>query len=121
VQSSLPKYTFDAAVLTAIRVNAPSTGTDNSARLTVIGLNFGGLELTPSAAISGAVCSTSTWTTTTSVKCAPRKYGGQDEYPGFAQVSVTTILGTGLHLPSVSHLVAYVGDRSYRSSGGIAP
>ena len=98
VASSQAKYSFNAPVVSSAQRNAPHTGAlGSSVRLTVTGLSFGSElhEYTPTAAVSDVACSTTSWTSKTSLTCAPKGYGGSDGYPGFVQVCVSGQHGTG--------------------------
>jgi len=59
-------FSFDAPVLTAVMLNAPATG---GASLTMLGLNFGHWEYSPSADLDGVVCQTGSWTSATALSC----------------------------------------------------
>ena len=66
VGSTVLAITFDAAVLSYGLLNsAPSGGSS----VTVMGLSFGGFDFTASSALAYGACSTSTWTSGSSVHC----------------------------------------------------
>jgi surface protein len=88
--TSAPVFSFDAAVGSgAARNCAPSGGSS----VTVTGLNFGAGELSASGSLTSVdACSTSTWTSATSVGCAPQAYGGSAAVR--IAVSLSAVVGT---------------------------
>merc|ERR550537_708803 len=89
VGTGLELFSFDAPVGSSVRLNAPHTG-DGS--VTVTGLGFGVFEYTATAALGSAACSTSSWSSGTSVVCQAREYY---EYAGYVEVTVGALSGTG--------------------------
>ena len=89
VGTGLELFSFDAAVASIVWQNAPLTG-DGS--VTVTGLGFGVHEYTATAAFGSAACSTSSWSSGTSVTCqAASSY----DYAGYVEVTVGAMSGTG--------------------------
>ena len=89
VGTGLELFSFDAAVASSVELNAPHSG-DGS--VTVSGLGFGLFEYTATAALGSAACSTSLWTSGTSVACQSREYY---DYAGYVEVTVGALSGTG--------------------------
>jgi hypothetical protein len=79
-----------APVVSAASANAaPSAG----GTVTINGLSFGNPAFTPTASLTAAdACTSSAWTSATSVACAPLVYGGF-AVPR-AAVSVSAVAGT---------------------------
>mgnify|MGYP002831402822 CR=1 FL=1 len=82
-------FSFDAAVVSSIDLNAPHSG-DGS--VTVSGLGFGQVTYTATAALGSAPCSTSSWTSGTSVAC--QGMNKLDEI-STAEMTVAGVVGTG--------------------------
>ena len=89
VGTGLDVFSFDAPVASAVCWNAPLTG-DGS--VTVTGLGFGLFEYTATAALGSAACSTSSWSSASSVVCQARDYYA---YAGYVEVTVGAMSGTG--------------------------
>ena len=85
-------FTFDAPVLSALRLNSPRTG---GSLMTVTGLNFGYSELTASSVVRMQVCTTTTWNSDTTVLCHA---GIPLSAANSAMVTVTAVVGTRLNL-----------------------
>jgi len=94
--TSVGVFSFDAAVVSAVRQNAPHSG---YASVTVFGLDFGVGEHTVTAALEQGgegtlgVCVTSSWSSATSVACLSNPIGDLFKAAG---LSVNTVSGTGL-------------------------
>ena len=89
VGTGLDVFSFDAPVGSDVLRNAPLTG-DGS--VTVTGLGFGLFEYTATAALGSAACSTSSWSSASSVVCQASDYYG---YAGYVEVTVGAMSGTG--------------------------
>lgn len=75
-------FSYDAPVLTDLYGNSPLSG---AAEVTIIGINFGETDTSPTLMLDSVGCSTSTWATNSVAKCiAP--------------------VGAGLNLPVVSYM-----------------
>jgi hypothetical protein len=59
-------YTFDAPMSTQGLSNSPDSG---GASLTLIGVNYGAYDHSMTVSLSGGMCVTSSWSTTSSVFC----------------------------------------------------
>ena len=65
----------------------------SSGSVTISGLSFGRSDFTPTASLAVTdVCSSSAWTSATTVACAPQAYGGSAA--GRTAVSVSAVAGT---------------------------
>ena len=60
------RFTFDAALVSVTERNSPLSG---GAWVTVMGLNFGFTDMTPSVSIARRTCETAVWVATTSLLC----------------------------------------------------
>ena len=70
----------------------PNVGATGSGTITIIGLGFGGLVVTPSASLAVAeLCGSTAWTSATTVACGPATYGGSVVRTA---VSVSAVVGT---------------------------
>jgi hypothetical protein len=87
-------HSFDAPVLSGVYINAPQTGGDIS--VTVLGLNFGTVNVSSTAALHELPCSCSGWTSSTQVTCQPLHPTNANHigYPGYAQLTLATVIGT---------------------------
>jgi hypothetical protein len=74
-------------------MSSPSNvGATGGGTITIGGLGFGGLVVTPSASLGVAdMCGSTAWTSATTVACGPAAYGGSAVR---AAVSVGAIAGT---------------------------
>jgi hypothetical protein len=87
-------FTYDAPVASQMeKPNNPSTGTT---LITVYGNNFGGVNLTPSGRVLSIECGTTTWSSTTTVRC--KQIYHSIRYTASTHITVNTIIGTGLAL-----------------------
>jgi len=99
-------YSFDAAVASDVRRNAPHSG---YASVTVSGLNFGVGEHTATAGLERGgggdlgVCFTSSWTSATTLACRSNAFG--DVFQS-ASVTVASVSGTGKPVFSFDAAVA---------------
>ena len=70
----------------------PNVGVTGSGIVTISGLGFGGLVVTPSASLAVAeLCGSTAWTSTTTVACAPQAYGSSTVRTA---MSVSAVVGT---------------------------
>ena len=70
----------------------PNAGVTAGGSVTISGLHFGGLVVTPTASLAAAdVCGSAAWTSATMVLCAPAAYGGSAVRTA---VSVSAVVGT---------------------------
>ena len=70
----------------------PNAGVTAGGSVTISGLNFGGLVVTPTSSLAAAdVCGSAAWTSVTTVLCAPAAYGGSAVRTA---VSVSAVAGT---------------------------
>jgi hypothetical protein len=60
-------FSFDGPVITAGSMNSPTSG---GASLTMSGTAFGLLDYSPTAVLDNAVCLSTSWTSTTQIRCA---------------------------------------------------
>ena len=74
-------------------MSSPSNvGATGGGTVTIGGLGFGGLVVTPSASLGvGDMCGSTTWTSATMVACGPAAYGGSAVRTA---VSVSAVVGT---------------------------
>jgi hypothetical protein len=78
-------------------MSSPSNvGATGGGTITISGLGFGGLVVTPSASLGDALgvadmCGSATWTSATTVACGPAAYGGSAVRTA---VSVSAVVGT---------------------------
>jgi hypothetical protein len=89
VGTGLELFSFDTPVMSDVLRNAPPSG-DGS--VTVTGLGFGLFEYTATATFGTAACSTTSWSSGTSVVCQASDYY---DYPGYVEVTVGAMTGTG--------------------------
>lgn len=87
------KFTYDSPAITSTGTNLPTT---NGATLTVFGLNFGYGSTTPTTFLGddSTACSTTSWTTVSTVRCASA--GGSGPGAGVQTAMLASIIGTGL-------------------------
>ena len=70
----------------------PNIGATGGGTITIGGLGFGGLVVTPSATLGvGDMCGSAAWTSATTVACGPAGYGGSAVRTA---VSVGAVVGT---------------------------
>ena len=103
-------FSFDAAVVSGIMLNAPFSG-DGS--VTVLGLGFGHVTHTATAALGSAPCSTSSWSSATSVVCQQISVAGEAET---AEMTVAGVVGTGYGVFSFDAPVASDAVRNAQSN-----
>ena len=74
-------------------MSSPSNvGATGGGTITIGGLGFGGLVVTPSASLGvGDMCGSTAWTSSTTVACGPAAYGGSAVRTA---VSVSAVAGT---------------------------
>ena len=84
---------FDAVAAPCVSMSSSSNvGATGGGTITIGGLCFGGLVITPSASLGVAdMCGSTTWTSTTTVACGPAAYGGSAVRTA---VSVSAAAGT---------------------------
>ena len=85
-------FSFDGPVASGVQMNAPHSG---DASVTVSGLNFGSSVYTATTAIGSAPCSTSMWTSGTSVAC---QMGIALAEAQTSELTVGGVVGTGYHI-----------------------
>jgi len=73
--------------------NAPGTG---GASATISGLSFASFDMTPTAAMAGADCGTSSWASGTTVVCL--QSSSSDVSSSQTTVTVSAVTGTTQHL-----------------------
>jgi hypothetical protein len=87
------KYSFDTPALTGfVQANAPTT---SGAYLTVLGLNFVAEDLTTSLTMSSGTCTTSSWSSSTTLSCKSLAGYGLAQNIG---LTIHAQVGTGLGL-----------------------
>jgi len=105
-------FTYDSPAMTRSEVrNSPPT---SGASITLAGVNFGYLDLTPSARIGSTACQTTLWTTRTQVLCSPPIGAGK------TRVSAITLSGLigcisgsfTYDAPALTYMVQYNGPLS---------
>jgi len=76
-----------------VSMSSPSNvGATGGGTITIGGLGFGGLVVTPSATLGVAdMCGSTAWTSSTTVTCGPAAYGGSIVRTA---VSVSAVVGT---------------------------
>jgi hypothetical protein len=84
-----PVFSFDAVVASGVLGNAPHSGMGS---VTVTGLQFGIGEHTATGVVGLAACHCSSWASATSLSCLMSSFAG---YPGYVQVTVGAVGGTG--------------------------
>ena len=89
VGTGLDIFSFDSPAMSDVLRNAPLSG-DGS--VTVTGLGFGVFEYTATAAFGTAACSTTSWSSASSVVCQASDFYS---YPGYVEVTVGAMTGTG--------------------------
>ena len=84
---------FVAVAAPCVSMSSPSNvGATGGATITIGGLGFGGLVVTPSASLGVAdMCGSTAWTSTTTVACGPAAYVGSAVRTA---VSVSAVAGT---------------------------
>jgi hypothetical protein len=84
---------FGAAAAPCVSMSSPSNvGATGGGTITIGGLDFGGLVVTPSASLGVAeMCGSAAWTSSTTVACGPAAYGGSDVHTA---VCVSAVAGT---------------------------
>jgi hypothetical protein len=106
-------FTFDAPVVTAgATINNPSS---SGASVTVSGLNFISTDLTPSMAVGSTMCSTSSWSSATTVQCGAAGISGTGTHSLALQVaslSGTQYEGFSFDAPSASFIAVSNGATS---------
>ena len=95
--TAVDAFSFDAPLPSTARLNSALSG---GSTITVSGLNFGAADFTDSAAAASAACATSMWSSSTSVACRTAHIGA---YPGFIEVTVAAMVGTGRAPWSIDH------------------
>ena len=96
-------------------MSSPSNvGATGGGTITIGGLGFGGLVVTPSASLGVAdMCGSTTWTSTTTVACGPAVSGGSAVRTA---VSVSAVVGT------LTGLFSFDGmDARKPSAGSLIP
>ena len=79
-------FTYDAAVVTfAVPYNAATSGMGS---ITIRATNFGASDPTMTISVGPSQCSSASWLTTTSIKCAPPA--------GYGQTKAVSVLAAGL-------------------------
>ncbi len=84
---------FETVAAPCVSMSSPSNvGATGGGTITISGLGFGGLVVTPSASLAVAdMCGSATWTSATTVACGPAAYGGSAVRTA---VSVSAVAGT---------------------------
>ena len=83
-----------------------NVGATGGGTITIGGLGFGGLVVTPSASLGVAdMCGSTAWTSTTTVACGPAAYGGSAVRTA---VSVSAVAGTLMGLFSFDSMDACI-------------
>ena len=100
---------FVAAAAPCVSMSSPSnTGATGGGTITIGGLGFGGLVVTPSASLGVAdMCGSTAWTSATTVACGPAAYGGSAVRTA---VSVGAVVGTLTGLFSFDSTDARMGS-----------
>jgi len=69
----------------------PNKAFSGAISVTVSGLSFAAADLSPTAVVSTATCSTAAWTSATTVHCL----SASGDLPSVVQVTVASAVGTG--------------------------
>ena len=87
-----PHPCFDTVAAPCVSMSSPSNvGATGGGTITIGGLGFGGLVVTPSASLGVAdMCGSTAWTSATTVACGPAAYGGSA-----VRTSVSVSAGAG--------------------------
>ena len=91
VGTSVSVFSFDAPIISDAKGNVPRS---SGAAMTLIGLNFGSNNHSPSAVLSYLLCGTASWTSQTLLRC--KLTGGSSAAGSVSVVTVSTVVGTGL-------------------------
>ena len=86
-------HCFVAVAAPCVSMSSPSNvGATGGGTITIGGLGFGGLVVTPSASLGvGDMCGSAAWTSATTVACGPAAYAGSAVRTA---VSVSEVAGT---------------------------
>jgi hypothetical protein len=102
-------------------MSSPSNvGATGGGTITIGGLGFGGLVVTPSASLGvGDMCGSTAWTSSTTVACGPAAYGGSAVRTA---ISVSAVAGTLMMFsfdgsPLAARRSPLAADRCRRSAG----
>jgi hypothetical protein len=71
IGSSGPYYTFDAPAITDRLGSNRNVVLSQGSFLSIAGLNFGSYDATPTGRLGSTTCLSTSWSTTTSLRCAP--------------------------------------------------
>jgi len=117
VGTALQIFSFNPPVVTQIALyNFPTTG---RFAVTVLGLDFGASDLTATASLSRSPCTTASWTSTSSVVCAPYVAAALDSV---INVGVFGLLGTLANAFTFDAPVVFGADpNNYRRTDAIVP
>ena len=98
---------FVAVAAPCVSMSSPSNvGATGGGTVTIGGLGFGGLVVTPSASLGVAdTCGSTAWTSATTVTCGPAAYGGSAVRTA---VSVSAVAGTLMGLFSFDSMDACI-------------
>jgi len=90
VGTRISPFTYDAPCLTNTKMDGSNSATTGGADATVQGLNFGAYDATATHFFAGKDCSTTAWTTGTTIVCTNPLGTGQPQQSS----AVASILGT---------------------------
>lgn len=123
VGTQVRSFTYDSPSIShATPTNGPTT---NGGTVTIAGLNFGNYAPTPTVAVVDRPCTTTSWSTPTTVQCS--SVGSAKSYTGRAQHFILTlsgsVVGTSMNVftfdaPTVSYITAFNVPTSGGSSSG---
>lgn len=108
-------FTFDAPIIT--KMLPPNIGTIFTGSVTITGTNFGQSDTTPTGAFGATMCSTTVWSTDTSVSCYSNK-------PGAGRASVKIYVGAIVGTRTAfftynSPIITWINPYNSATSGGV--
>ena len=112
VGTGLDVLSFDAPVGSHVLMNTPQSG---RAFLTLLGLNFGYVDHSPTAMLASAPCKTASWTSETQLRCVSGQLASASMY---LSVTISATVGTGLGVLSFDAGVVSTVVRNTPQSGG---
>ena len=108
VGTRIGQWSFDSPVLSQAPVAVSNAATSGGSTVTISGLNFGYHTATPTATMNDAACSTTAWSSATTVQCS----GAAGSGPAVqATLSVAATVGTRLNVFSFdAPVVSFMAD-----------
>jgi hypothetical protein len=93
VGTSITSFSFDAPVLSNVdNSNTPATAGEY---ITILGQNFGQVNMSPSTIIAATACGTSEWMSDTAIRCLIKQGTGIKQ---LGAVTVSAVVGTRISL-----------------------